>query len=251
MFSLCLPLLLLLPLSQTAPPSDAPPTQHCARCCDHLEYQSSPPEGGDTPPAGKYIVPEIRPYINMTILKGEKGERGERGTPGKSAKDGPPGSQGPPGPKGSKGQTGVPGDACKHEHAAFSVGRKKAFHSAEQHQALVFDTVFVNLHGHFDMFGGRFHCHLPGLYYLNLNLHTWNFKETYVHLMHNDRELVILYAQPSDRSIMQSQSVMVQLRDGDQVWVRLYKRERQNAVYSDSNDIYITFNGYLIKPGPD
>ncbi|XP_041098178.1 complement C1q tumor necrosis factor-related protein 6-like [Polyodon spathula] len=252
MFGFCLTLLLLLPLSQTAPPSDAPPAQRCARCCDPLEYQSSPPEGDDTPPAGKYIVPEIRPYINMTILKGEKGDRGERGTPGKTAKDGPPGSRGPPGPKGSKGQAGAPGDACKQQqHAAFSVGRKKALHSAEDYRALVFDTVFVNLHEHFDMFEGRFHCHLPGLYYFNLNLHTWNFKETYVHVMLNERALVILYAQPSERSIMQSQSVMAQLGAGDQVWVRLYRRERENAMYSDSNDVYITFNGYMIKPGPE
>lgn len=65
--------------------------------------------------------------------------------------------------------------------------------------------------------------------------------------MKNDTEQTILYAQPADRSIMQSQSVMLNLELGDEVWIRLYKRERENAIYSDDVDIYITFNGYLIR----
>lgn len=48
-----------------------PPNVHavrCRRCCDHLE----PAEGsGDQPPTrGFNHVPEVRTYINMTILKG-------------------------------------------------------------------------------------------------------------------------------------------------------------------------------------
>lgn len=79
-------------------------------------------------------------------------------------------------------------------------------------------------------------------------MHTWNQKETYLHVMHNEREVVILYAQPSDRSIMQSQSLMLQLEAQDQVWIRLFKGERENAIFSDDFDTYITFNGHLIKP---
>lgn len=118
----------------------------------------------------------------------------------------------------------------------------------DYYQALVFDTVFVNVHEHFNMFKGKFYCYVPGIYFFNVNIHTWNFKETYLHLMHNDKEQVILYAQPSERSIMQSQSVMMDLALNDEVWVRLYKRERENAVYSDDVDVYITFNGYLVAP---
>lgn len=178
---------------------------------------------------------------------GDKGERGDRGTPGKAGEEGPLGSRGPVGPKGTKGQAGPPGDPCKIQYSAFSVGRRKSLHSLEHFQSLVFDTVFVNLHGHFDMFKGKFSCHIPGIYFFNVNIHTWNFKETYLHIMQNDVERAIVYAQPSDRSIMQSQSLMLELELNDEVWVRLYKRERENAVYSDDVDVYITFNGYLIK----
>ncbi|KAL6111197.1 c1qtnf6 [Pungitius sinensis] len=242
MLPLCLRLLWLLPLAFCVPSPSRPPSRHCRRCCDHME-----------PPAatGQHQIPEVRTVINMTILKGDKGDRGDKGTPGKPGLEGPPGHRGPAGTKGTKGQAGSPGDACKTPRSSFSVGRRKALHSVDYYTALVFDTEFVNADEHFNMFKGKFYCYVPGVYFFNVNIHTWNFKETYLHLMHNDREQVILYAQPSERSIMQSQSVMMQLALGDEVWVRLYKRERENAVYSDDVDVYITFNGYLVAPaGP-
>ncbi|XP_062989559.1 complement C1q tumor necrosis factor-related protein 6 [Elgaria multicarinata webbii] len=249
---------LLLPLFIFGAPTDESEPQEvtttlrgCRRCCDSPDAPGSPSEAGpgtNSPRSLPYIIPEVRPYINITILKGDKGDRGEPGIPGKWGKEGPSGERGVPGPKGSKGQMGAPGDPCKHQYAAFSVGRKKALHSSEGYQALIFDTVFVNLYSHFDMFKGKFYCYVAGLYFFSLNVHTWNFKETYMHVMRNNQEEVILYAQPSDRSIMQSQSLMLELQENDEVWVRLYKRERDNAIYSDDVDIYITFSGYLIKP---
>uniref|UniRef100_A0A8C9SH04 C1q and TNF related 6b n=1 Tax=Scleropages formosus TaxID=113540 RepID=A0A8C9SH04_SCLFO len=195
-----------------------------------------------------FIRTTSTPQSSIFFIFRDKGDRGEKGTPGKAGQEGPPGPLGPIGPKGSKGQAGVPGDACKTQHSAFSVGRRKALHSTDYYQVLVFDTVFVNLDEHFNMFKGKFYCYVPGIYFFNLNIHTWNFKETYLHLMQNDQAKVVMYAQPSDRSIMQSQSVMLELEQNDEVWVRLYKRERENAIYSDDVDVYITFNGYLVKP---
>lgn len=216
--------------------------RQCQRCCDPEEeipqqYSSQP-----------YPPYKIVPMINITVLKGEKGETGERGAYGKSGKAGQVGPPGPTGIKGIKGSMGVPGEACKSYFAAFSVARKKGLHSNDYYQTLVFDTVLVNLYSHFNMFTGKFFCYVPGIYYFSLNVHTWNQKETYLHVMHNEREVVILYTQPSDRSIMQSQSLMLELETDDQVWVRLFKGERENAIFSDEFDIYITFNGHLIKP---
>lgn len=195
----------------------------------------------------KHLVIVLMFFKLIFLFPGDKGDRGDRGTPGKVGMDGPPGSKGPIGSKGSKGQAGVPGDSCKVQYSAFSVGRRKSLHSLETYQALVFDTVFVNLDDHFNMFEGKFVCLIPGVYFFNVNIHTWNFKETYLHIMLNDNEKAIVYAQPSDRSIMQSQSIMLELGLKDEVWVRLYKRERENAIYSDDVDVYITFSGYLIK----
>ncbi|XP_036390430.1 complement C1q tumor necrosis factor-related protein 1 [Megalops cyprinoides] len=211
----------------------------CHRCCD--------PE--EEPPRYPYPSPQYQvvPHINITILKGEKGDHGQRGPYGKSGKTGQTGPRGPHGLKGSKGNIGVPGDPCKTYYSAFSVGRKKALHSNDYYQTLIFDTVFVNLYNHFNMFSGKFYCYVPGIYFFSLNVHTWNQKETYLHIMRNEQEMAILYAQPSDRSIMQSQSFMLDLEQNDEVWVRLFKGERENAVFSDDFDTYITFSGYLIK----
>ncbi|XP_020506982.2 complement C1q tumor necrosis factor-related protein 6 [Labrus bergylta] len=237
-------LLSLFPMVAVVPPPSGPPVP-CRRCCDHLEPEDG--SGAELPTGGFNHVPEVRTYINMTILKGDKGDRGDRGTPGKLGHEGPPGPRGETGSTGSKGQAGLPGDPCKIQNSAFSVGRRKSLHSLESFQGLLFDTVFVNLGDHFNMFNGKFICHIPGVYFFNINIHTWNFKETYLHIMQNETERAIVYAQPSERSIMQSQSLMLELELSEEVWVRLYKRERENAIYSDDVDVYITFNGYLIK----
>lgn len=62
-------LLSLTPLVATVPHSGAPRV-FCKHCCDHLE----PEEGsGDLAPLVEFNhVPEVRTYINMTILKGSK-----------------------------------------------------------------------------------------------------------------------------------------------------------------------------------
>ncbi|XP_051888869.1 complement C1q tumor necrosis factor-related protein 1-like [Pristis pectinata] len=225
-------------------------TGQCVQCCDRVDpstrrklryhyYNDDPPEF------------QAIPQINLSILKGEKGEKGPRGFYGKHGKVGAPGPPGPSGLKGEKGNTGKFGDPCKLYYAAFSVGRKKELHSNNYYQILVFDTVYVNLYDQFNMFTGKFYCTIPGIYHFNLNVHTWNQKETYMHIMKNDEEVVILYAQPSDRSIMQSQSIMMDLEQNDEVWIRLFKGERENAIFSDGFDTYITFNGYLIKPNSE
>ncbi|XP_043940927.1 complement C1q tumor necrosis factor-related protein 1 [Protopterus annectens] len=214
-----------------------PKEARCVRCCDN----------GPTGPAHPLPAYQLVPQINITILKGEKGDRGQRGLNGKTGREGNPGQRGQIGLKGSKGSTGPPGDSSKIYYAAFSVGRKKALHSIDYYQPLIFDTEFVNLYSHFNMFTGKFCCAVAGVYFFNLNVHTWNQKETYMHLMKNEQEMVILYAQPSDRSIMQSQSIMLELEEKDEVWVRMYKGVRDNAIFSDDYDTYITFNGYLIK----
>ncbi|XP_073940534.1 complement C1q tumor necrosis factor-related protein 6 isoform X2 [Castor canadensis] len=254
---------LLLPLMVFGVPTEEPTSGEavasnlpggCRWCCDP-EDSLTPADAADVFPASlsglPYVLPEVRPYINITILKGDKGDRGPLGIPGKPGKEGPRGDRGPQGTKGAKGQAGSPGGPCQTRFSAFSVGRKTALHSSEDFQPLIFDTVFVNPDGHFDMAAGHFVAPLRGLYFFSLNVHSWNFKETYVHVVHNDEAAVILYAQPSGRSIMQSQSVMLALAPGHRVWVRLFRRERENAVYSDDVDTYITFSGHLIKPEDD
>ncbi|NXI64554.1 C1QT1 protein, partial [Anseranas semipalmata] len=248
-------LLLVSTASISAVLEEGPPRREarrlsCVRCCGPSEQPvsiiSSRYARMSSDPA--FSVPKVQPTIDITILKGEKGEMGEKGYPGAVGKEGQRGLRGFNGRKGQKGQPGPQGHSCKQLYAAFSVGRRKPLHSSDYFQHVIFDTEFVNLYKHFNMFSGKFFCYVPGIYYFSLNVHTWNFKETYLHLMKNEKEVAILYAQPSDRSIMQSQSLMLDLQEGEEVWVRMFKRERENAIYSEESDVYIIFNGHLIKP---
>ncbi|XP_075035362.1 complement C1q tumor necrosis factor-related protein 8 [Mixophyes fleayi] len=219
----------------------------CVRCCGASEEPMEPTKKSRVKEYVVYQMPRVQPRIDMTILKGDKGEIGGKGPPGTSGKEGERGSQGSSGIKGQKGHVGPPGNSCKIQYSAFSVARRKSIHSTDYFQPVVFDTEFVNLYEHFNMFSGTFVCYIAGIYFFNLNVHTWNLKETYLHIMKNEQEMAILYAQPSDRSIMQSQSLMLQLKEKDEVWVRMFKRERENALYNDDTDVYIIFNGYLIR----
>ncbi|MGH0117094.1 UNVERIFIED_CONTAM: hypothetical protein FKN15_030939, partial [Acipenser sinensis] len=117
------------------------------------------------------------------------------------------------------GQVGPPGNSCKQQYSAFSVSRKKSLHSRDYFQELIFDTVFVNLYKHFNVFTGKFSCYTLGVYFFNLNVHTWSLTKTSLHIMKNDVQTVVLYAQPSDHSSMQSQSLLLDLQEKDEVWI--------------------------------
>lgn len=223
--------------------------QHAVQCLINTSTFSGPWQGQKLPERSAYLAQLWVPVLTspLHVLTGDKGDRGPSGTPGKPGKNGTRGDRGSQGIKGDKGQAGSPGSSCQTHYSAFSVGRKTGLHSSENFLSVLFDRVFVNTDGHFDMATGRFVAPLRGLYFFSLNVHSWNYKETYVHIVHNEQAVVILYAQPSERSIMQSQSVMLPLVPGDYVWVRLFKRERENGIYSDDVDTYITFSGHLIK----
>lgn len=76
---------LLLPLLGFGVPTEEPssreavasgPHGYCQRCCDsESEDPLAPADAADvssaSPPGLPYVLPEVRPYINITILKGE------------------------------------------------------------------------------------------------------------------------------------------------------------------------------------
>ncbi|XP_066134450.1 complement C1q tumor necrosis factor-related protein 8 [Saccopteryx bilineata] len=244
--------LFLLALPAGSWPSLELPQQPCVHCC----HPAWPPafSGSYTPKShGERWVqlPHVRPIIDISILKGEKGETGVRGRFGRRGSEGPPGSRGPPGHKGQKGQVGLPGTPYQRAYAAFSVGRREGLRSADTVQAVPFDTELVNLDGAFHLASGHFLCPVPGVYFLSLTVHTWNYKETYLHIMCNQRATAVLYAQPSERSVMQTQSLLLPLAAGDTVWVRMFQRDRDNAIHGERGDLYITFSGHLVKPAAE
>ncbi|KAM5197747.1 complement C1q tumor necrosis factor-related protein 8 [Hipposideros larvatus] len=245
-------LLLFLVLPGEAWPGLGPPRRPCVPCCCPAWPPAAPGTYATESDGAEWVQrPRIQPTIDISILKGEKGETGIRGHSGRSGKEGPRGSRGLQGPKGQKGKVGPPGAQCQRAYAAFSVGRREGLHSTDAFQTVTFDTELVNLDGSFDLASGHFLCTVPGVYFLSLTVHTWNYKETYLHIMCNRQATAVLYAQPSERSVMQTQSLLLPLATGDTVWVRMFQRDRDNAIYGEGGDLYITFSGHLVMPATE
>ncbi|KAM5131295.1 LOW QUALITY PROTEIN: complement C1q tumor necrosis factor-related protein 8 [Callospermophilus lateralis] len=241
-------MVLVLVLPAGAWPSLGLSRRPCVHCCRPPWHPAAAP-GPHTPlseQAPWVGLSHVRPTIDISILKGEKGEAGTRGHAGRSGKEGPQGSRGLQGHKGQKGQMGFPGAPCQHAHVAFSVGWHEGLHSVEDFQAVPFDMELVNLDSTFDLDG-----QVPGIYFLSLQVHTWNFKEAYLHILLDQRPMAVLYAQPSERSLMQAQSLLLLLAASSTVWVRMFHRDQDNAIHGEPGDLYITFSGHLVKPASE
>uniref|UniRef100_A0A8C6EEP4 C1q and TNF related 8 n=1 Tax=Microcebus murinus TaxID=30608 RepID=A0A8C6EEP4_MICMU len=229
-------MLLALALPTAAWPGLGLPRRPCVHCCRPAWPPASPgPYAHVSARDPWWGLPRVRPTIDISILKG--GCPRACGLRDQGAEEGLGGS------RDTERQSPL-----ARAYAAFSVGRREGLHSGEDLQAVPFDTELVNLDGAFDLASGRFRCAVPGVYFLSLNVHTWNHKETYLHVMLNRRPTAVLYAQPSERSVMQAQSLLLPLAAGDTVWVRMFRRDRDNAIYGERGDLYITFSGHLVKP---
>ncbi|CAK8685553.1 unnamed protein product [Clavelina lepadiformis] len=206
-------------------------TRICTHCCDEIY------PGNGTP------------VYYMTM--GPKGDKGETGPPGIPGIKGDRGEMGPVGMKGERGNKGEKGD--KGEKApfppssAFSVARSKSLLGNETTaQAINFDKIFVDAKEQFDQTDGRFICKYDGVYYFSYTVQSYLDKFVGIQLMKNNEPQVILYANAVPRRIMQSQTVLLNLNNGDIVWLRQAKGSRF-AIYGNS-DLQITFTGFLIHP---
>uniref|UniRef100_A0A8C9QDM4 C1q and TNF related 8 n=1 Tax=Spermophilus dauricus TaxID=99837 RepID=A0A8C9QDM4_SPEDA len=229
-------MVLVLVLPAGAWPSLGLSRRPCVHCC-HPPWPPAAAPGPHTPlseQAPWVGLPRVRPTIDISILKGECAQRCHL-HPASAPQAGSL-----QGHKGQKGQMGFPGAPCQHAHVAFSVGRHEGLHSVEDFQAVPFDMELVNLDGTFDLATGRFRCKVPGIYFL-----------AYLHIMLDQRPMAVLYAQPSERSLMQAQSLLLPLESSSTVWVRMFHRDQDNAIHGEPRDLYITFSGHLVKPASE
>ena len=177
--------------------------------------------------------------------RGHLGDRGPRGLQGLPGKVGPRGLVDDSGAPGLLGQKGEKGDGSNSQRSAFSVAKTNS-QMGSANEVLTFDAVHTNINGHFDTNSNKFTCQIPGTYVFFFTICGHNKDNPYMNLVKNGDTIVSTYKYDyaSQGQLDEaSNSAIVSLSAGDQVWIRFGTSERK--VYSDS-DKYTSFMGYLL-----
>ncbi len=174
---------------------------------------------------------------------GPHGSRGKKGTPGDS---GYKGDKGQPGEFGENGLPGIPGaKGAKGEsvkpvrHVAFSVARSTKLGPVLQDTPITFDRIVTNVGGGYDEYSSHFVCRINGTYIYMTHILGQNNKDVYAWIMLNNKHKVPLHGDGRAGYGTGSQSLIINLKYDDHVWIQLSK---DSALLND----YSTFSGYLL-----
>ncbi len=126
---------------------------------------------------------------------------------------------------------------------AFSAARTANFAPGTLDQQIAFDQMHTNLGNMFDTTTGRFTCPAAGAYVFIFHILKLAISvPLYINLMRNEEVMVSAYANDGapDHETASNHAVL-QLFQGDQVWLRLHR----GAIYGSSWK-YSTFSGFLL-----
>uniref|UniRef100_A0A3Q3LV15 Otolin 1b n=1 Tax=Mastacembelus armatus TaxID=205130 RepID=A0A3Q3LV15_9TELE len=188
-------------------------------------------------------------------VRGDPGPLGPPGQPGVGGPQGPQGIRGLPGPKGDRGYPGMRGErgirgfkgakgsGVPQKRSAFSVGisPKKSFPPSGF--PIRFDKVFYNEENHFNVTSNSFTCVHAGVYVFSFHITVRNQPLRATLVVNGSRRVRTrdsLYGQDIDQA---STLVVLQLAEGDQVWMETLRD--WNGVYASSEDDSI-FSGFLL-----
>ncbi|XP_033096090.1 uncharacterized protein LOC117100490 [Anneissia japonica] len=141
-----------------------------------------------------------------------------------------------------------PRAASDARKSLFSVARKTPFYGNDKDfRTINLNHTFANKGKHF-INNNTFVCQLNGFYFFTFTVRSLDYHTTYVALMKNKEVQTSISADRSDRNIMQTQSTILQMNQGDKVWLRVGPNSNF-GLDSEESHKYITFSGFLIYKG--
>ena len=133
--------------------------------------------------------------------------------------------------------------------SAFSAVRNTSFTPSTNLQDLPFTQTHTNVGEDFSIITGRFNCKIPGLYHFSYTIMTtWGQA---VQLVKNNVRINSVFRdsnslfRDTDRFGMNSNTAVLQLAIGDQVWLQSVSRGLE---IRSSNALFTTFSGINVEP---
>ncbi|XP_072032139.1 uncharacterized protein [Amphiura filiformis] len=253
----------------------------CRRCCREGPPGPLGPQGIQGP-MGTQGVPGrdgMNGLPGQAGLPGSPGIKGEVGDVAKYLKDnfyneesedlsflrgapGLPGPRGPPGPPGpgigkmvmdgggnaaaGNSVAGYQNFAAGFTPMAFTMVRTLSLPGhGDQTKDITFDTVITNIGNRFNFENGHFVCYVNGTYFFSFSV--VHNKDTRVALVKNGDLLVSIHGDAARiKRTMYTNSVVIELIEGDEVWLRL----AAGHDLSGNNQNLNAFTGFLLYPKP-
>ncbi|XP_060593899.1 complement C1q-like protein 3 [Ruditapes philippinarum] len=136
-----------------------------------------------------------------------------------------------------------------HQSVAFMAQLSKILVNPPQHTVVIFDSVLTNVGGAYKPSSGMFLAPVNGTYTIHLVASsTPKTTSEYLHLyiMHNMLKVGYIFLdQNSDRWLMRSTAIVVQLRAGNTVFVKIGNTNPKGTLAG--SDFHTVFSGFLIK----
>ncbi len=130
--------------------------------------------------------------------------------------------------------------------SAFSAARSSSFTPSSDNQTLPFEgdagVVHTNVGDNFNAASGRFTCEIPGIYLFTYSIMS-RASNPIVYLMKNDGVINGVYINAEYRFGIVSNTAVLQLAVGDEVWLRC--RHSGRKIFSNYH-LYTTFSGVIL-----
>ncbi|XP_060622927.2 complement C1q and tumor necrosis factor-related protein 9-like [Anolis sagrei] len=178
-------------------------------------------------------------------LKGPMGPMGYIGPKGEVGALGPKGNKGIQGEKGGKGDRGDKGNRGSSPilpRSAFSVGLSTKF--PPLNIPIKFDKVMYNSLNHYNTDTGVFTCQIAGVYYFTYHI-TVLVKNVRVALVKNGYRMLHTSDKYQGAEDQASGGIVLELKEGDQIWLESFGGEMFNGLYADPDDDTV-FSGFLL-----